>query len=78
MELIQKSSAEYIGVVVWSFIQANTEISDESYIKVKFQEWSCMEFDRKIKSYTDIGKYALGKWGKILISIILYADLCRR
>ncbi|CAO2815833.1 unnamed protein product [Amaranthus hypochondriacus] len=35
----------------------------------------CMEFDPNIKSYTDIGKYAFGKLGKILVSIILYADL---
>ncbi|XP_010691504.2 amino acid transporter AVT1I [Beta vulgaris subsp. vulgaris] len=35
----------------------------------------CMEVDPKIKSYSDIGEHAFGKIGKIIVSIVLYADL---
>lgn len=34
-----------------------------------------MEFDPRIKSYIDIGNYAYGNIGKIIVSIILYLDL---
>uniref|UniRef100_A0A803MC65 Amino acid transporter transmembrane domain-containing protein n=1 Tax=Chenopodium quinoa TaxID=63459 RepID=A0A803MC65_CHEQI len=35
----------------------------------------CMESDPRIKTYTHIGEYAFGRIGKIIVSIILYADL---
>ncbi|KNA13009.1 hypothetical protein SOVF_120680, partial [Spinacia oleracea] len=35
----------------------------------------CMEADPRIKTYTHIGEYAFGEIGKVIVTIILYADL---
>ncbi|CAO2815836.1 unnamed protein product [Amaranthus hypochondriacus] len=35
----------------------------------------CMDVDSNIKGYSDIGEHAYGKIGKIIVSIVLYADL---
>ncbi|KMS99237.1 hypothetical protein BVRB_2g046750 [Beta vulgaris subsp. vulgaris] len=35
----------------------------------------CMEADPSIKSYSDIGEHAFGRIGKVVVSVVLYADL---
>ncbi|KMT00974.1 hypothetical protein BVRB_9g222370 [Beta vulgaris subsp. vulgaris] len=35
----------------------------------------CMEADSRIKSYTHIGDHAFGNIGRVIVSIVLYADL---
>lgn len=35
----------------------------------------CMEADKRIKTYPDIGQAAFGTWGRVLVSVLLYMEL---